>query len=169
MRHLNVLISLAMIGYGASAALANEEGNELDGDFLIKMAAYDYSEIDIGKLAEMRAESPQVKDLAELLVAEHRKCADRVGLMMKNRKQIIIDITDKEVIVWHGDLSKLMGTEFDRAYLRWTIAGHQKAITAFEEQISNGKDANIRLYAKDHLEMLRNHLRRAQGLLKILN
>ncbi|MCE9533406.1 MAG: DUF4142 domain-containing protein [Planctomycetes bacterium] len=160
---------MAILGYWSGSATADEVDRELDGDFLVKVMAIDIAEIEIGKLADKRSNSLQVKDRAGRLVNEHRKSADRVGLMLKNRQQSIVTGFDKNLLHLREDLGRLQGSEFDREYLRWTISTHQKEIAMYENQIKNGREGEIRSFAQEHVTVLRDHLRRAQELLKDIN
>ena len=38
------------------------------------------------------------------------------------------------------ELSKLKGSEFDQAYTKDMVAGHEKAIEQFELEVKNGRD-----------------------------
>ena len=61
-------------------------------------------------------------------------------------------------------LETLPEPEFDRAFVKHMIAGHQKAIREFENASATLQDADLRDYADDTLPVLRKHLERAQEL-----
>lgn len=168
MKHICIFLSVAALGFFSDVAFGDDSEN-LDSNFLIKAASCDNAEIEIGKLADKRAGSQQVKEFAAQLVNDHRKCADRVGLIFKNRKQSIVSGFEKDVTQSRDRLIELKGAEFDREYLRWTITTHQNVIPIFENQIKNGNKAELRAYAQEHVGILRNHLKRAQELLKSIN
>jgi len=60
----------------------------------------------------------------------------------------------------------LEGSEFDRAFLDHMIREHKTAISVFENQAKNGREADIRDYAKELLPDLRKHLKKAEELAK---
>ena len=42
------------------------------------------------------------------------------------------------------ELSKLKGSEFDRAYTKDMVSGHEKAIEQFETEVKNGRDSDVK-------------------------
>lgn len=61
-------------------------------------------------------------------------------------------------------LSKLSGSEFDKAYIRHEIDQHKKAIQDYERAANEAKDSELKNFASNTLPTLRNHLRMAQDL-----
>jgi len=166
MRHFSTLLSIAIFGCWASGARGDDPARPLDDNFLIKAAATDNAEIETSKLADRRSGSQQVKDFAAQAIKDHQKSSDRLAKVIKNRKVAIVSGLEKENRDEIDRLSKLQGAEFDREYLHWMVRTHTDAISVFENQIKNGKDAEIRSFADETLPTLREHLKRAEELAK---
>lgn len=62
------------------------------------------------------------------------------------------------------DLNSLSGADFDRAFAKRMVAGHEKAIRKFEAASASLQDSDLKEYADDTLPVLRDHLRMAQDL-----
>ena len=62
-------------------------------------------------------------------------------------------------------LMNLRGAEFDTAYVKAMVDGHEKAIDAFSEQAGQGR-SEIDRWAADKLPVLRQHLSHAESLEK---
>ena len=62
------------------------------------------------------------------------------------------------------DWDSLSGVDFDRAFAKHMVAGHEKAIHEFEAASASLSDADLKEYADNTLPVLRDHLRMAQDL-----
>jgi len=151
----------------AGGMRANEKMERpLDNDFLVKAATANNAEIEVGKLAERRASSNEVKDYANMLVKDHKTANDKLGGLIKTRKVGVVAGFEKETRDEINRLSNLNGKDFDRAFLDHMIQDHKKAISIFENQAKNGKEEDIRAYAKEMLPDLQKHLKKAEELAK---
>lgn len=61
-------------------------------------------------------------------------------------------------------LSKLSGAEFDQAFMEQMVKDHTQAVTLFENQATNGKDAEVKAWAAKTLPTLKEHLQLAQEI-----
>ncbi len=168
MRHISALISLAVFGCWASGARAADPARPLDENFLIHVAPTDNAEIETSKLADRHSGSQQVKEFAAQVVKDHQKSAERLAKVIKDRKVAIVSGLEKPNRDEIDRLGKLNGAQFDREYLDWMVKTHSNAIAVFENQVKNGKDAEIRSFADETLPTLREHLKRAEELTKTL-
>jgi len=162
----NLMAVLVLCGFAIGTNAGEKSARPLDKDFLVKVATCNNAEIEIGKLADKRANSDQVKDFATMLVKDHKAAYDKLGDLLKNRKIGVAAGLEKETRDDIKRLGKLEGTEFDQAFLQHMIREHKKAISIFENQAKNGQEADIRDYAKELLPGLRSHLKKAEELAK---
>lgn len=158
------LIAFTVVVVLASDTGAGEKNLPLDKEFLVKVATCNNAEIEIGKLADRRSNSANVKEFATTLVKDHKAAYNKLGDLIKNRKVGVAAGLEKETRDEIKRLSKLEGSEFDRAFLDHMIREHKKAISIFENQVKNGEEADIRDYAKEMLPHLRQHLKKAESL-----
>jgi len=66
-----------------------------------------------------------------------------------------------------ADLQKKTGKDFDKAYIDMMVSDHKKVISAFEDELKNGSDADIRAFADSTLHTLHHHLDEAQKCQKM--
>lgn len=167
MKKVGMLLSaLVLCGLTGDTKGGEKTERPLDREFLIKVASCSNAEIQVSKLARSRSESTQVKDYATTMVKDHQAAYDQLGGLLKNRKIGVLAGLEKETRDELSRLGKLQGTDFDRAYLQCAITEHKKAIAMFEAQVQNGKEDDIRGYAKENLPTLRKHLAQAEELAK---
>jgi putative membrane protein len=163
MERLSVLGTVVVLAWMGTALSAGEKTTgPLDDDFLTKVATCNQAEVEFSKLADKRAGSERVKEFAATLIKDHQMLNDKVAELLKTRKVGVVAGTEKDTRDEVKRLSKLEGQEFDRAFIDRIAADHKKAITMFEEQVKNGKAADITTFAREHLPHLRKHLAKAE-------
>jgi putative membrane protein len=146
---------------------AAQKGEQpLDKDFLVKAATCNNAEIEISKLADNRSKSAQVKEFANTLVKDHKAAFEKTGELLKAHKLGVVTGLEKDTKDEISRLSKLEGAAFDQAFLQHMIQEHRKAISIVENQVKNGREADIRNHAKDMLPELQRHLNKAEELAK---
>jgi putative membrane protein len=64
-------------------------------------------------------------------------------------------------------LSKLSGTDFDRAYIKDQLKDHEQDVREFQEEAQGGSDATVKDFAAKTLPTLQEHLATAKGLGKV--
>ena len=160
----------AMIGCGGdqqidSKAVAtdlnkpkNDLAKEQDERFLVGAVEFDYEQIMIGKLAQQRASSTEVKDLAKMLEETHRNSRSELGSMGILKSIAVPSVPTKAAHQAYDKLNEVSIEDFDAAYLNRVVASHNDAIMLFEECIKSNNDADIRTWAIGKLPDLRMHL-----------
>jgi putative membrane protein len=168
-------VSLALLALAATGVRA-EEAQPLAGpdtQFLAKAIQDGMAEVDLGKTAEKKASSPEVKRFAERMVKDHGAANQKLEALAKKHK-IEAQGTygtpplkpDEQAKAEKADLSKLSGKEFDQAYAKEMVQDHEKAVGLFQDEAKNGKDKEVSQVAGSLLPTLEEHLKMAQGLAK---
>jgi len=107
-----------------------------DQHFIADMMADNQAEVDMGKLAEQRASSPDVKRYARMMVADHTKAGEQLKKIAA--KYDIHPDTAKENDK-HKDaldkLAKLNGADFDRQYMSAMVDSHKDAVSDLESHV----------------------------------
>lgn len=63
-------------------------------------------------------------------------------------------------------LSKLSGSQFDKAYMRAMVMDHEEDVTAFKRVANTGKNPEIKYFASETLPTLLDHLKQAREVAK---
>jgi putative membrane protein len=139
--------------------------NDADHLFLKEASIGGMSEVEAGKLAQQRAQRPEVKDFARQMVADHTKANDSLGSLEKTTKMAAPKDLDMDHKVMRAQLSALKGAAFDLAYVRAQVMDHQKTAQLLEWEIGSGQSDPVKAYAKATLPIVLDHLQHAQRLL----
>ena len=133
-----------------------------DRQFAMKAAQGGMAEVELGKLAQSKAQSDQVKSFASRIVDDHTSANDKLKQVAGAEGLQLPTEMDKASQKMHDKLSKLSGAQFDQAYMTHMVADHQKDIKEFQKESTSGKDSALKKFAADTLPTLREHLTLAQ-------
>ena len=129
-----------------------------DADFAVFAADGGMAEVDLGKIALTNASSQSVKDLGKMLVDDHSKANEELkALAQQNNITLPATVSDDHKKKAE-ELSEKKGAEFDKAYLDAMQDGHEKTISKFETESSNGNNMALKQWATDKLPALKHHL-----------
>jgi len=132
--------------------------------FTDRAAQSNIMEIELGKLATMKATDSQVKRFAQRMVDDHSKAGDELdGLAAKDNFVVPaqLDPADQMTV---DRLSRLSGGAFDRAYMREMVMDHENAVMLFQREASKGTNADVKFWAASTLPTLQDHLREAREI-----
>ena len=161
------LAASLMASLGALAAQATLDRS--DARFMQKAAAAGRAEVELGKLAQQKAMREEVKEFANRMVEDHGKAGDALEkIASANNVQLPANV-DKKTRKEMDKLSKLIGGDFDRAYMKRMVKDHEEAVEDFRKEAKSKQDTEARAFAKSTLPTLEEHLAMAQKTSDIAN
>ncbi len=142
------------------------EGNITHGDkaFILAVAEGSNQEVALSELAVANAASQDVKNFAQMMLHDHgvlnadlaelasRKGVDIAAAVAKGQKKGV------------KSLGKKQGADFDKAYLKDMVSGHDATVKAFQKESEKGKDADIQAFATKNLPTIQMHDDHAHSL-----
>ncbi len=137
---------------------------EQDERFLVSAAEFDYEQILLGKLANQRATSTDLKEFAKMMEDVHRTSKSELGSMGILKSIAVPSTPTKAAHAVYDKVNAVSVDEFDATYLTQVIARHNEAIGLFEQCIRGNHDPEIRNWAITKLTFLRLHLAKAMDL-----
>ena len=115
------------------------------------------TEVELGKFAATKAQNPDVKRFAQRMVTDHTKANDELKRLATAKNITLPAMSADELKATKDRLSKLTGADFDREYMSMMVAGHDKAVAAFQDQSANGSDPELKAFATRTLPTLLEH------------
>ncbi len=147
----------------SSASNSNNAGlSSGDRSFVMEAARDGLGEVQIAQLAQQKASSDQVKDLAQKLVNDHQKANDELKSIASQENITLPTEPSQKDKARIDRLSKLSGQRFDQAFLKEQVRDHQKDIRAFRQEADNGQDAQLKQFAQKNLDVMQQHLSMVQ-------
>jgi len=163
----SILVGAVVLGLAASPAFA--EGKKkpakkplTDQTFVMKAARGGMAEVELGKLAEDKGSSEQVKSFGKRMADDHGKANDELQSLAKNKNITLPTSLDAKDQALKDRLSKLSGAAFDRAYMSAMLTDHRKDVNEFKRESMSAHDPDIKAFASKTLPTLEDHLKLAQ-------
>jgi putative membrane protein len=175
----NIGLGLAMAGLCSLGAVAQSNTNNSNSTnamgtakhmtasermFIRKAAEGGKAEVELGKLAQEKAASPEVKQFGERMVNDHSKANDQLKEVAQKEGVTLPTKLDAKDAATKARLEKLSGEAFDRAYMKDMVADHAKDVREFKNEAKNGKDPDVKNFAAQTAPTLENHLKEAKNI-----
>ncbi len=140
--------SIAVAGCGDGGDETTASSEQTDGAFIAAMIPHHESAIEMAKVAQKEAEHPQIKQLADDIIAAQD---DEIGQMEQMHQRMFgqpvqgadhgsLGLND-EMMGMTMDMHSLQGAKpFDRAFIDAMIPHHQGAIRMAQVELAEGQD-----------------------------
>jgi len=114
--------------------------------FMKKAAKGGMMEVAMGKLAEEKGQSDDVKSFGKRMVADHSKANDELKKIAAQKNAKLP--TKEPTISWSSD----------KAYMNAMVKDHEKDLAEFQEEAKSGSDPDVKKFADDTAKMVQEHL-----------
>jgi putative membrane protein len=138
--------------------------SSVDQTFITTAASIDASEIQAGQLASTKAHNPRVKAFAAKMVTDHTATTQQLTTIAQSKGVTVTATPSDDAQKIEAKLEADKPSMFDHDYIQSQIAGHQAAVKAFQTEIDNGQDADLKAFATSTLPTIQQHLVMAQRL-----
>jgi putative membrane protein len=125
--------------------------------FAMKAAEGGMLEVKLSQLAQQKAQSQQVKDLAKMLEQDHTQANNQLMALAKQKNIDLPSDLKGEAQETYEAFQKLEGSDFDNAYLLCNVKDHLKDIMMFQKEAQKGTDPDIKQWAAQTLPKLQQH------------
>jgi putative membrane protein len=155
------------LSLGAVAADKKKDDGKVSNDdrqFIMQAAQDGMTEVQLGKLAQEKGSSSDVKKFGQMMVEHHSKGnseLEAVASKLGASPPKTLDQKHQETV---KKFEKLSGGDFDREYAQAMVKDHERAISLFEKQSKKGDAEELKQFAAKQLPLLQEHLKMARGL-----
>ncbi|MBC9933442.1 DUF4142 domain-containing protein [Chitinophaga qingshengii] len=150
-----------------SAQDINETVKPVDNnssEFAVKAANGGMLEVQMGKLAQEKAQNPRVKAFATMMVNDHSKANDELK-ELATKKNITLPAELSTASKDHIDkLSKKSGKDFDKDYMDMMVNDHDEDVKEFDKAAGSLEDMDLKSWAGKTLPTLRTHQDSAKAI-----
>ena len=150
------LSTLVLFGCGALS----------DPDFAKTVAMSDMYEVEAGKIAQQKGQSPAVKGFGQMMVDAHSKTTAELKAIVQ-AKAIKVELPTKldakhQALI--NDLNGASNDDFDRTYADQQVTAHEEAVSLFEKFAKEGDNPDLKQFAQKTLPVIQQHLNDAKKL-----
>jgi putative membrane protein len=149
--------------------------NPFANQVLLDLHRTNAMEVDMGKLAQSKSNTPAVREYAQDLVTDHEEAQKKVTSLASDRNLFIGESNEtssgETATTYKNDsmnqLDMLKGDDFDRAFLKQMVADHTKSDQTLRAAQSKLDDApDVKSLVTQLIPVIERHLSRANDLLK---
>lgn len=137
-------------------------------EFMTKVADVGMTEVQLGQMAQNKGASQRVKDFGAMMVKDHTAAGDELKNLATQKNVTLPTTVGNDHQNKIDDLNKKTGKDFDKAYIRAMVDGHQSTVNDFEKASKDTKDADVKSWVDKTLPTLRMHLDSAKAIQKSL-
>jgi len=147
-----------------TGSTAKAAASTSDQAFVKAAARGGLAEVELGKLAQQKASSNDVKQFGERMVADHSKANDELKSLAESKNITLPTTMSARDQALYDRLSKLSGEAFDRAYIRAMVRDHRKDVNEFRREARSGRDPDVKAFASKTEPTLEEHLKQAREI-----
>lgn len=153
-------------GYEATTRDTADGPGRADRNFVEEMMVDNRAEVELGQLAQKKAQNKQVRDFAAMMVRDHqRKAAELKELATHAQVDgASVDADHSDVRTLRERLDQHSGAEFDREYMSLMVEKHEKAVEDTRARAEGADNEQVRQWAAKTLPALQKHLEQARQI-----
>ena len=152
----------------AIPALAAEKLSKADKAFVKAAASGGMMEGELGRMAQEKGASKEIKDFGQMMVTDHGKANDELEAVISKKqmkKPAKMQAKHKKMV---DQLNALSGAEFDKKYAKEMVKDHEKDVAKFKKASGKVKDSELKAWVDKTLPVLEQHLQHAKDMAKKL-
>jgi putative membrane protein len=139
----------------ASKSPATATLSAKDKSFMKEAAQGGMMEVEMGKMAQQKGKSADVKKFGSTMVSDHTKAGNELMAIAKKKG---VDLSKEK-----GKTMKLNDATFDKEYINAMVKDHEEDLAAFQGEGKNGSDADVKAFASKTSAMIKRHLDMAKA------
>ena len=133
-------------------------------EFMEKAATGGMMEVELGKMAQEKASSSEVKDFGQQMVTDHTKANEDLKSLAQEKSVMLPDSMTAKQQRNVEKLSGLSGTEFDQEYMKMMVKDHEKDVKTYQKASEDVPDPAVQDFAAKTLPTLKDHLQKAEDV-----
>jgi putative membrane protein len=121
-----------------------------DKAFMKEAAKGGMMEVEMGKMAQQKGKSADVKKIGSTMVADHTKANNELMAIAKKKG---VDLSKEK-----PEKHSMGDANFDKDYVDMMVKDHEKDLSAFQAEAKNGTDADVKAFASKTSAVIKKHL-----------
>lgn len=154
--------SNTMNGNSATSMNDNRTGSVQD-NFWTNAAQSGMAEVELGKIASTKAQNPEVKKFAQMMVTDHTKSNMELKTLAAKNSVTLPTGLDSAHQSMMEKLNGMSGADFDKAYVEGQVEDHETAVSLMGDN-TNNDNADVKTFATKSLPIMKSHLEMIKGI-----
>jgi putative membrane protein len=132
--------------------------------FVEEMARHSLGEVEVGRIAENRGASEEVKKYGQRIVQDHGKANEELKQLAQSRGIKWPAEPDRAHRRSAERLQKLEGADFDKRFVSEMVKNHQADLKKAQKMAKDARDPELRAFAAKAAPVIEEHLNMARQL-----
>jgi len=158
----SLIPALALAAFVAAPAYAQDKMSNDDQAAMKQLASANIAEIQSGKMAASKAQSPEVKKFAQQMVTDHGKMLEDLKSLAKSKGVALPDSAPMKDMAQSKLLERKSGAEFDKDYMEHMVKDHEKDVQDTQNIAAKAKDPQFKSAVQQANAKIKEHLQLAQ-------
>ena len=158
-----LLPALLVVACGAVFA-QGAQLDKKDQKFIEKAASGGMAEVQIGNMAQQKAQNADAKSFASMLSTDHTAANNELKTLAQSKGVTLPASMDKHDQKRIEKLDK--SKHFDKDFAKDGVKDHKHDIKDFEKEAKDGTDPDVKAFAAKQIPVLQKHLQAAEQLEK---
>jgi putative membrane protein len=121
-------------------------------------------EVEMGKVAEEKGGSEDVKSFGALMIKDHSAANAKLIAIAKAKDIKLPDKLDAKHQAMVDKMAKMSGAAFDKMYVRDMVTDHKKDVAFFKNAKENVTDTELKSFATNTLPIIQGHLEKITAI-----
>jgi putative membrane protein len=165
MSSLKSLTAFAAAALLCTPAFAQKMDNA-DAAAMKQLGQANLNEIEAGKIAASKAQSPDVKQFGQKMVQDHGKMFEDLKALAKKKDVALPDKVAAKEFAQMKLMERKSGAEFDRAYMDHMVKDHEQDLKDAQQIAAKAKDPEFKAAVQQATGKIQEHLQLAQSISK---
>lgn len=133
-----------------------------DWKFAIDVADASMLEVELGKLAQSKGLSANIKTFGQTMVADHTKANGELKALAAAKNISLPDTLSDKSKRQYEKLSEKSGKDFDKDYADAMVDGHEDVLDLLKKEAEKGNDPDLKAWASQKISTIEHHLQMAK-------
>lgn len=150
-------------GSAPASAMAKSSLNKADQAAVVDMAMANMAEVEMGKMAQTKGTSDEVKRFAQQMIDDHSKALTEVQQLAQAKNVMLPGSLDAKHNAEAAKLNGMSGAAFDKAYMaKGGVQDHTMVLAKLKGISKKAKDADVKALADKMIPTVEQHLNAAK-------
>jgi len=147
------------------AKFENADNLEDISEVVVDAAEFEMTQRELAKVAQMKAVSQPVKDLAKTIENHHNEGLNEVTALAKTKQISVPTALTDEAQKEYDRLNKVEAKKFDKEYLDRILSDHKDAIDDYTKEAMKTTDVELKAWLEGKVTSLKSHHDQINALL----
>ena len=158
------LLLAAPLVLAAPAFSQSVPPSQSDKQFLDFASQVNVGEIRGGVVAQQKAQAPAVKAFGRLMMLDHSELESQLAAIAAMDHVQLQDQPSTAAEQQMDKLKSMNGSQFDTAYMKHMVEGHETAVSKFKSEELSAQDPTVRAVVSSALPIIEQHLAIAKAV-----